>query len=759
VFRESSKVEEGFAMLAGRDGVVRAERPDPALTGATLLPPPDPEMARMLDGHSAADVTGTAVGAASIVSYRGVTGYPLFVAVGVSRHAAFASYRAARQATLAAGTFLSLIVLFVGFITLLQRYRLARFHQALTVTLENISQGIVMIDKRRRMPVVNGRVAELLELPPAIARQGADFDTLVRWQSQHGEFRSEDLQVANLVSGGGIDPAMAFYERTRANGIVLEVRTTVLPDGGAVRTFTDVTERKRIEHEMARARDAAEAGVRARTEFLAVMSHEIRTPMNGIIGAAGLLSDPRLDPEQTEYVRIIRESSDHLASLIQNILDFSRLDAGRLELEEIEFDPHAVLQGTIAMLNGQAQAKGLTLTGRTAGQVPVRIIGDASRLRQILVNLIGNGIKFTQTGGVTVTAGVTAADGEIITLGFAVTDTGIGIDPDSQQKLFAAFSQVDSSISRRFGGTGLGLVICERLVTLMGGTIGVDSVIGQGSTFRFTIQVRPAPVVANVAAQEAPAPVRRLTVLLAEDNPTNRHVAIRMLTRMGHTVDAVEDGAQAVTAAAAADYDVILMDMMMPEVDGLTATRMIRAGQAPRRHTRIVGLTANALASDRAACEAAGMDGFVTKPVTLERLRAVLEQTPLRDLTDQARPAAAAVDTVYLGQLADDIGAIGVVEVVRAFLEDAPVRMIAIRTAMAAGAIKTIRQEAHALTGAARNLGLMRLGEAASALQAASTLGLPDASTIEMVSAALRDTMPIAAAWADAHEHLAAPAG
>ena len=378
-------------------------------------------------------------------------------------------------------------------------------------------------------------------------------------------------------------------------------------------------------------------------------------------------------------------------------------------------------------------------------------------------------------------------------------DTGIGIDPDGQRKLFSAFSQVDSSIGRRFGGTGLGLVICARLVALMGGAITVDSIPGLGSTFRLTARLRCVPDARaeDAPAPPVPAPYRRLKVLLAEDNAINRHVATRMLTRMGHTVEAVEDGALAVSAASSGDHDVILMDMMMPEVDGITATRTIRAGTSRARAITIIGLTANALASDRAACEAAGMNGFMTKPVNAERLRTLLEQTVPHAFSPAAstkpapspagsslmrsspagsspagsspagsslvassgvapsEPETALLDEDFLRQLVEDISVEGAVEVIQVFLEEGPVRMEAIQNAMAAGALTVVRRESHALAGAARNIGLTRLGEAAYAIQKATEQSGPDARSIAALALLLDRTLPLAIAWAQAQEAMA----
>ncbi len=672
----------------------------------------------------------------------------------LSDSAVFALYDRERQVVLLAGTVLSLTVLLVGAIVLRQRRRVTRFHQTLLLTMDNISQGILMIDRQGRMPVVNRRVSELLGLPAELASPGGDFDSILEWQRRHG--------VATTVDDGELDPTSAFYERAGAGDTILEVCTNVLPDGSVVRTFTDVTERNRIARDMAEARDAAQAGVRARTEFLAVMSHEIRTPMNGIIGAAGLLQDMRLEPEQRDYVRVIRESSDHLASLIQDILDFSRLDSGRLELEEVAFDPRAQIRGTIAMLISQARVKGLTLTDDIAEDIPGRVVGDPARFRQILANLIDNAIKFTNRGGITVGAQLIVSDLQTMALDVTITDSGIGIDAINQQKLFSAFTQVDSSMSRRVGGAGLGLAICRHLVALMGGTIDVDSTPGVGSTFRFDIHLRRAPLdrLVQPSDQTAARPVRHLKILLAEDNLTNRHVATRMLTRMGHEVDAVVDGAQAITAAAAVGYDLILMDMMMPDVDGLAATRTIRAGEPPRCNIAIIGLTANALPADRDACIAAGMNDFVTKPVTRERLSAVLEQvetTSVIGLGQVAMPSAVTtLDAAFLHRLSQEICEEGVTEMVRIFLEDAPVRMAAIRRGLVDGANQTVRREAHALAGAASNVGLPRLAAAAGSLQIAVERSGVDEAAVEAVAAALHDSLPLVTAWAEAHQRLEA---
>ena len=471
--------------------------------------------------------------------------------------------------------------------------------------------------------------------------------------------------------------------------------------------------------------DLAEVS-RAQAQFLANMSHEIRTPMNGVIGMASLLEATALGPEQRDYVETIGSSGRALLRIIDDILDFSKMEAGRLELENVEFDPRQLVGEVARLFAPLAGAKGLELRAAVDDGVAALLRGDPGRLRQALVNLVGNAVKFTDRGQVAVRARPEAELEGAQLVRFEVRDSGIGIAPEALGRLFRPFAQADGSTTRRYGGTGLGLVISKRLVELMGGQLGVMSEPGEGSVFWFTARLeraaRPAAgaeaagaVEAAPATAEAPAAARsRGRVLVAEDNPVNQKVAARMVERLGYAVDVASTGDEAVASVRRGPYSAILMDGQMPETDGFEATRIIRALEG-ERHTPIIALTASAMRGDRERCLAAGMDDYVSKPVSPEQLEAVLRRwipdtgappvaVPMRP-EDWISRATGAVDWDVLAELLAMTRPEFVRELLSLFLRDSRAILAELQRARAKGDLTAWRQMVHKLRGSCATIG------------------------------------------------------
>jgi PAS domain S-box-containing protein len=503
--------------------------------------------------------------------------------------------------------------------------------------LESAPDAIVVVGPDGLIRIVN-RQTELLFGYSREELLGQPVERLIpdRFAGHHPDLRAGFLANASARAMG----ANLELAARRKDGSEFPVDISLAPlqteEGVLVSAAVrDVTERKRgqaalleREAELALARDQALEASRLKSDFLANMSHEIRTPMNAVIGLTGLLLDSKLDTEQREYAQAVRSAGESLLEIINDLLDFSKIEAGKLRLEMMDFELRPIVEEVIDLLGAAAHDKELSLTTYVHRDVPAFVRGDPGRLRQILTNLVGNAIKFTDQGEVTVR--VMAASPNPPSLRFEVTDTGIGISPEGQRQLFQAFEQVDSSASRRHGGTGLGLAISKQLAEMMGGGIGLESALGAGSTFWFSVPLVAADLPRPPAdCRQDPVELRShhgARLLVAEDNAVNQLVAVRMLEKLGYRADVAANGSEAVDALMRIDYAAVLMDCQMPEMDGFGATREIRRRQSPAHRTPIIAMTAAAAQEDRDRCFAADMDDYVSKPVRIEELGRVLDR-------------------------------------------------------------------------------------------------------------------------------------
>ncbi len=739
---------------------------------------------------------------------------------------------------------------------------LASGKSVLDATFESMSQAIIVTDAAKKAVAWNRNFQTYLDLPDGLLRPGITLDEIARHQLAHGEFkgREEEIMGRILLSGRESLPATDTYVRQRPNGHWLEVRTDRMPNGGYVRVVTDISAHKRIETELRAAKEEADAAAAAKSTFLATMSHEIRTPMNGVLGLTELLRQTELDGEQREMTAQIDRSARALLAILDDVLDFSKIEAGRLSFDFEPFDLGDEIEAVAELLGPGARSKGIEVDCFVDPRLPERVLGDATRIRQILVNLAGNAVKFTESGRISMALRVRSLRDGSVEFQIDVSDTGIGISQAARKTLFQPFQQAEDSPRRRFGGTGLGLSISRRLVEGMGGTIGVDSQPGRGSTFWFRLHLEssPAPLDSrrvDLAGREAwladlPEPVRtpvaayleaagvvvrdlapgasapadacviaddrapsppahgrvvllvrddaarrrvRLrrecaaavsrppkrasllhsvgialglaspealavqetadaivlspfagdpqaaraagwTVLVAEDQETNRSLIERQLARLGYACDLAEDGVIALEAWRNGRHAAVLTDIHMPRMDGIELAQRIRAEEKAslgRGRTPIVALTANAIGGEERRCRDAGIDDFLVKPAGLARLGRVLAAF-MPSTGGIAPPAAApargpagarALDLSSLADILgdDDPGLIR--EVVAEFVEKFPRALEAFKAAIAAGAAEDIAAGAHAAKGAAAGVGAEDLRALCAAIEQAARRG------------------------------------
>ncbi|MDP3520599.1 MAG: ATP-binding protein [Hydrogenophaga sp.] len=568
----------------------------------------------------------------ALTAFRTLKVYPVFVSVRVDRVAVLADWRR-KSGVIALVTALCLLSVLAGYLWLMRRLRAgeqAEQQQQATIVrlsqaLEQSPSGMLIVNHQGRIEYSNPYLrqmtgyaaAELQGRTPALL-DGGTVD------KQHYLEVLAQLQAGHIWRGEML--------RRRRDGRVYPAQVVAAPlrdVHGRITHFVsvehDLSQEKRTLAELAQARDHAEAATRAKSAFLANMSHEIRTPMNGVIGMVSLLLDSPLNPEQHDQAQTIRESAESLLHLIDDILDFSKVEAGKLVLASAPLSPAGLCRVCTRRLEVTAQAKGLRLVLDVAADVPAAVLGDAQRIQQVLVNLLGNAIKFTARGQVVLRLRFSTP-----TLRFEVSDEGIGIAPDAQQQLFQPFTQVDGSSTRAFGGTGLGLSISRQLVEAMGGRIGVRSAPGQGATFWFELTLPLAPDIAPAPVGEAPTtaalPALRGRVLLVEDQPVNQKLALAVLGRVGVQAVLAHNGREALDRLREQRFDLVLMDCQMPVMDGFEATERLRAGEAGEaaQTVTVLALTANVMAEDLARCRASGFDGHVPKPFTMSALHAAL---------------------------------------------------------------------------------------------------------------------------------------
>jgi signal transduction histidine kinase/ActR/RegA family two-component response regulator len=516
---------------------------------------------------------------------------------------------------------------------------MARNAAQIAAVMANMAQGVVLTDAEFTIQASNVQAATLLGVETKHLSPGASF---IDFLNVYAALRGEDARSVRRTTRDALRQLLCgevqAYEFIGASGTPLEVRAKPT-ENGFVTTYTDISYRKRVEAELIEARDAAEAASRAKSGFLATMSHELRTPMNALLGSAELLKRRPLDDEAREHVETLTEAGAVLLAVLNDVLDLSKIEAGKMEVEKTATDLSRLMLELDKLWRPRAEEKGLSFHIAVQPEAPRWVLSDPTRLRQILFNLLSNALKFTSCGAVRADLLAEPLSNGGWRVRISVNDSGVGISSEAQSRLFGAFEQADGSITRRFGGTGLGLAICDRLARLLGGSIAVVSELDVGSTFTLCFDVEEARAPALQPETDLPGCIgagQPLRVMAAEDNVVNQKLIAAFLSALNCEVTIVSDGAAALEAAERTRFDLVLMDVQMPMMDGLEATRRLRAGQSCNRDIPVVALTANALSTDRALCLDAGMTDYLTKPIDPRALAAIVHRYA------NARPASAA---------------------------------------------------------------------------------------------------------------------